>query len=211
MANTTHSIPASDWQAALHNLKVADDIHAAFDDHDECLARIEFETIRYDAYRKLMTTPAPALEAVATKLEQLWGEEMYTTQAPGRWHCKVLGDIQRAIMVREGEDIAETTHRSEAELAAERAEWAEAIIALYESERELALAEASGAGVDEARMQQLSAGERVLDAMAGSVAGIARKLKILWDERRWDGLEGAGLETLLEDLRRLDPASRRLV
>lgn len=200
MATHSPTMMRARWESAVSDNRIADDLWAQVEGEPETSFLLDLGVIRYSAWKQMLRTPAPDIAAVRQKLEALWDDTLFDEHGnAGRWKRKLLGDLERVALVREGLSLVADSGWSEEDIAAQADEWKEAVAGYFHAAGKFHLArdEAAAAALVVAR-------SRVLDAVASTLPDIAFKLRLLWELELWvDVPEWEASQAIVTDLQRI--------
>lgn len=199
MAKLAPTTDETRWTSAQFNYAVAEMAWSAVDLADDCPARESVAQTVADARSSLLSVPAPDLGAVTEKLSLWWGEDLYDDSYESMQNRGVIGDLRRIERLNAGMEEAEASGRSD-EQATDLAEaWRAAFTELGELENLFM------AGDEAVTWHQVANAEGVLLGLpAPTIAGVVRKLELLWELDRFGSVEAAAFSYhVICDLNRL--------
>jgi len=147
---------------------------------------------------------ASDIGGVVEKLTIWWGEGLFDDSYESRLNRTVIGDLRQIELEMAGVDDMEASGRTPEE-AAELVEAWRAALADYTEQERLLVEDREDASVGAV---DYAAGV-LLELPAPNVAGVVRKLELLWEHERYDEVLGTFCLHIIRDLHRLtrSPAS----
>lgn len=207
MADHAPNTIAERWTSALYNHHVAQLAWSAVDLDEPCPAREQVARTLADARNLVFAAAAPNISAVAEKLSIWWGESIWRDTYEMSLHRNMIGDLRRLEREAAGLDHLEASGRSPEEVAQLADAW-RAALAGYREEEELFIEGPSPRwqgreATDIIGAMDYAAGT-LLELPAPNLGGVIRKLELLWEDDRFETVEGgAFFVQLIRDLNRL--------
>jgi hypothetical protein len=206
MAVAANIIDQARWNHVHYNRTVAEKSWLAVADEADCPARQRTALTLEDAANILLTTPAPTIRALTEKLSMLWGKSLDEPDVVGSWKRKIVGDLQRTELTTAGIKEEDASGRTTGAAGAANQQWAEALREHKQYEDMLMEGPSDRWGNNSAAdiVAILDEAEAELLSMsAPTLPGVARKLEFLWQDERFDEVDGPSYTAIFRDFNRL--------
>jgi hypothetical protein len=206
MTKTANTTGINDWNMAFGNRAVAEMAWSAVAGETDCPARQRTALTLEDAARLLVLTPAPTTRALIEKLTMLWAESIDEPDTVGSWKRKVIGDLRRIELTAAGIKEEEAAGRATRTATAGNQQWVAALREHKQYEDMLMEGPSERWGSSSAAdlvaiMDEAEA--ELLSMSAPTLPGVAKKLEFLWQDERFDEVEGSIYTAIFRDLNRL--------
>lgn len=212
MANDANTTEVAHWNSAKFNHTVAHRAWSIVDLEEDCPARQQVALTLEDARTKLFTAPVPDIAALIEKLQIWWGEALWDNNYESDCNRRVIGDLRRIQLELAGADDREASGRSPKQAAADLAAWQAALAELLEQER--LLMEGRSLRWEDREAGDIvdaifSATDELLPLPAPNLAGVIKKLELIWEADRFETIEEGSIYVhVMRDLNGLVSAQK---